>query len=155
MREKVGIYNIEHTALNWIKKSIMRCHIEHFNHYITLSFNGHIDRKRKDNWKLLSDFLFSAPLESFPLTRHVSVIMTLDKCIIIRRRSILGSNLRDHLKTSWNEDWLKTFEDPKSDQRILSMYAENEWRLWGLDIFRLDEWTKISISRAPDGAKNV
>ena len=68
----------------------MCCHIEHFNYYITLSFNGHIDRKRKDNWKLLSDFLFSAALESFPLTRHVLLIMTLDKCKI-SGRSILGS----------------------------------------------------------------
>ena len=88
-------YNREHTILNWIKKQVMCCHIEHFNYYITLSFNGHIDRKRKDNWKLLSDFLFSAALESFPLTRRVSVIMTMDKFIILAKhcpRSTLKFN---------------------------------------------------------------
>ena len=77
-----------------LDKKVICCHIEHFNYYITLSFNGHIDRKKKDNWKLLSDFLFSAALETFPLTRHVLVIMTLDKCNKILAKHCPRSTLK-------------------------------------------------------------
>lgn len=58
------------------KKCVVTLSTYIFNYYITLSFNGHIDSKRKDNWKLLSDFLISDALESFPLTEHlVTMIM--------------------------------------------------------------------------------